>query len=86
MDYLGAWLEGKALFRHQSRQESFEMSHCRDTCVQYEESLCDHFLSVEVDNWNLKRMSALRYGGDIDDYMTQKTYYNTKFDIKVQPA
>jgi hypothetical protein len=27
-------------------------------------------------------MSALRYEGDIEDYMTQKTYYNTKLGLK----
>jgi hypothetical protein len=28
-------------------------------------------------------MSAVRYEYDIEDYMTQKTYYNTKFGLKV---
>jgi hypothetical protein len=27
-------------------------------------------------------MLALRYEGDIEDYMTQKTYYNIKFSLK----
>jgi hypothetical protein len=27
-------------------------------------------------------MSALMYKGDIEDYMTQKTYYNTKLGLK----
>jgi hypothetical protein len=27
-------------------------------------------------------MSALRYQGDIEDYMTQQTYYNTKLGLK----
>jgi hypothetical protein len=27
-------------------------------------------------------MSALRYKGNIEDYMTQKTYYNTKLGLK----
>jgi hypothetical protein len=58
------------------------MSHHRDTWVQYEEALCDHFLSTEEDKRDLERMSALRYEGDIEDYMTQKTYYNTKLGLK----
>jgi hypothetical protein len=27
-------------------------------------------------------LSVLRYRGDIEDYMTQKTYYNTKLGLK----
>jgi hypothetical protein len=58
------------------------MSYHRDTWVQYEEALCDCFLSAEEDKRDLERMLALRYKGDIEDYMTQKTYYNTKLGPK----
>jgi hypothetical protein len=50
--------------------------------VQYEEALCKRFLSAEEDKRDLKRMSALRYEGDIGDYMTQMTYYNIKLGLK----
>jgi hypothetical protein len=50
--------------------------------VQYEEALFDHHLSAEDNKWDLKRLSTLRYEGDIKDYMTQKTYYNTQLGLK----
>jgi hypothetical protein len=50
--------------------------------VQYEEALCECFLSADEDKRDLKSMLALRYEGDIEDYMTQKTYYNTKLGLK----
>jgi hypothetical protein len=39
-------------------------------------------LSIEEDKWDVEKISALRYEGDIEDYMTQKTYYNTKLGLK----
>jgi hypothetical protein len=57
------------------------MSHHWDTQAQYEEPLCECFLSADEDKRDLKRMSALRYEGDIEDYMTQKTYYDTKLGL-----
>jgi hypothetical protein len=83
IDWLGGQLEGKALFWHQSRQECFEMSHIRDTKVQYEEALCDFFLSVEKDKGDLERILALRYQGNIEDYMTQTTYYTLSWILRV---
>jgi hypothetical protein len=50
--------------------------------VQCEEALCDSCLSTEEDKQDLKRILALRYEGNIKDYMTQKTYYNTKLGLK----
>jgi hypothetical protein len=50
--------------------------------VQYEEALYVCFLSAEEEKQDLEKMSALRYEGDIQDYMTQKTYYNTKLGLK----
>jgi hypothetical protein len=82
IDWLGSQLEGKALFWHHSHQELFEISHHWATWAQYEEALCECFLSTEEDNRDLKRMSALRYAGDIEDYLIQKTYYNTKLRLK----
>jgi hypothetical protein len=58
------------------------MSYCRAAWVQYEEALCDCFLSIEENKRDLKRMSALRYEGNIKDYMTQKTYDNTQLGLK----
>jgi hypothetical protein len=80
--WLGGRVEGKALFWHQSHQEHFEKSHCRDTCAQYEEALCERFLNAESDKQDLERLFALRYEGDIEDYMTQMTYYKTKLGLK----
>jgi hypothetical protein len=50
--------------------------------VQYEEALCDRFVNTEEDTQDLERISALRYEGNIEDYMTEKTNYNTKLDLK----
>jgi hypothetical protein len=58
------------------------MAHHWDTWVQYEEVLRDHFLSVEENKRDLERMSALRYEGNIEDYMTEKTDYHTKLGLK----
>jgi hypothetical protein len=58
------------------------MSYRHDTWAQYEETLHECFLSVEEDKLDLERMSVLRYEGDIEDYMTQKTYYNTRLGPK----
>jgi hypothetical protein len=46
------------------------------------EALCDCILSIEKDKRDLERMSALRYEGNIEAYITQKTYYNTKLGLK----
>jgi hypothetical protein len=81
-DWLERWFEGKAHAWHQARQECCEMSHCWVNCVQYKENLCESFLSAEEDKMHLKRMSILRYESDIEDYMTQITYYNTKVGLK----
>jgi hypothetical protein len=66
----GAGSKENALVGHQSCQKRFEMSHRWDTWVQYEEALFDHFLSAEEDQRDLERMSALRYEGNIEDYIT----------------
>jgi hypothetical protein len=58
------------------------MSYRRDTWVQYGESLCKSCLGTEENNQDLERMSALRFEEDIEDYMTQKTFYNTKLGLK----
>jgi hypothetical protein len=58
------------------------MSHQWDTGAQDEETLCERFLSIEEDKRDLGRMSALKYEGNIEDYITQKTYYNTKLGLK----
>jgi hypothetical protein len=50
--------------------------------VQNEEALCKCCRSADENKWDLERISALRYKGDIDDYMIQKTYDNTKLGIK----
>jgi hypothetical protein len=60
------------------------MSHRRDTWAQYEEALCKHFLSTDENKRDLKQLSTLRYERDIEDYMTQMTYYNTKLGLKGQ--
>jgi hypothetical protein len=39
-------------------------------------------LSAEKDKQHLKKILALRYKEDIEDYMTQKTYYNRKLGLK----
>jgi hypothetical protein len=78
----GSRLERIALFWHQSGQECFEMSHCQDTWVQYEEALYDHCISAEEKKGDLKRMSVLGYEGNFEDYITQKTYYTTHLDLK----
>jgi hypothetical protein len=80
-DWPGGRLEGKALFWDHSHQKHFEMYHHRYTWLQYEEALFDNNLSAEEDKWDLKRMSALRYQTDSEDYMSQKPYY----DIKLGP-
>jgi hypothetical protein len=58
------------------------MSNHRDTWTQYEEALYERFLSAEENKRDLKRMLALRYEADIEDYITQTTYYNTKLGLK----
>jgi hypothetical protein len=82
IDWLSGQLEGKALFWHQAHEEPFEMSYHRDIWAQNDEALCECFLSTAEDKWDLKIMSALRYKRDIEHYMTQKTYYNTKLGLK----
>jgi hypothetical protein len=57
------------------------MSHHWDTWAQYEEALCEHFLSTEEDKQDFETMSALRYKRDFEDYMTQKTDYNTQIGL-----
>jgi hypothetical protein len=57
-DWLRGRLEGKALFWQQSCQEHFEMSHRRDTWVQYEEALCKRYLSVEEDKLEYQHSST----------------------------
>jgi hypothetical protein len=37
-----------------------------------------------VDKQDLEKMLALRYLGDIEDYITQKPYYHTKLGLKGQ--
>jgi hypothetical protein len=58
------------------------MFYHQDPWVQYEEAGCECFLSTEEDKQDLERMSAIRYEDDIEDYMTEKTYSNTKLDLK----
>jgi hypothetical protein len=82
IDPIGGRLKGEAFFRHQSCQECFEISYCRDTCTQYEEAHCDRVLWEEEDRQYLKKISALRYEGDINDYMIHRTYYKTNLGLK----
>jgi glyoxylate carboligase len=58
------------------------MFHHRDTWAQYQETLYECFQSAEEDKQDLERMSALRSEGDIEDYINQKTYYNTNLGPK----
>jgi hypothetical protein len=48
--------------------------------VEYVVTLCKR-LSAKEDKWNLVKILALRDKGDIEDYMIQKTYYNTNLGI-----
>jgi hypothetical protein len=57
------------------------MSYHRDTYVQYDEALCDCILYAKEDKADLETMSALRYEGNIEEFMTQKSYYNTKLGL-----
>jgi hypothetical protein len=82
IDWRGGRLEVKALLEHQSCEEHFKMSHCQDTWAQYEEALWERFLSAEEDKRNLKTMAALTYKRDIENYMTDKTFYNIKLGLK----
>jgi hypothetical protein len=50
--------------------------------VQYEYTLCERFLTSEVDKRDFERILAPQYKGDIEIYMSQKTYYNTKLGLK----
>jgi hypothetical protein len=50
--------------------------------VQYEEALYECYLSAEEDKGDFERMSVLRYKGDIEDYITQKTYNITNLGLK----
>jgi hypothetical protein len=46
-----------------------------------EEALCDRYLSPEGDKRDLNKISTLSYEGDIEDYMTQMTYKNSKVGL-----
>jgi hypothetical protein len=50
--------------------------------VQYEGALCEDILSIVEDKLGLAKSLVLKYEGDIEDYIIQKIYYDTKLVLK----